>query len=308
MSVCKILVVGSINMDLCLKTQRVPVAGENLLCDEYHYIHGGKGANQAVAAARLGAQATFVGCVGDDAAGSELVAALDELGIRTSYMRIEKNARSGLAVVILEKGGQNRILVYPQSNMKLAPRDIDDAFAEPYDAMIIQFEISREVVVHACKTAAMKGVPVIVDAGPARDFPIEEISGAEILSPNETETFAMTGIRVDDLHSAKSASRILMERSNARYIVIKAGAQGAYLYGGSEIKHFAAHKITAIDTTAAGDAFTAAMTLEYLKTGSIETAIKFAHGAGALAATKLGARPSMPTLREVEVFIKSRET
>ena len=301
----KLLVVGSINMDLILRMEKIPSAGESMLCDTYRYAYGGKGANQAVAAARLGAETTFAGKVGDDPVGGELAGSLKALGIKTCYLTEKKGSGSGLAVIALEGNGQNRIMIFPESNMSLRPEDVDEAFQDSYDAMLVQFEIPRDVVIHACKAAAGKGIPFIVDAGPAQDFPIESIPGAEIFTPNESETYAMCGIDVVDLQSASFAAKLLKDRSGARYVVIKAGGNGAYLYDGRNTKHFAANKVTPVDTTAAGDAFTAAMAVEYLKSGSIESAITFAGAAGAVAVTRLGAQPSLPTLGEVEAFIKS---
>ena len=299
----KMLVVGSINMDLCLQMPKIPSGGESILCDSYQYIHGGKGANQAVAAARLGADVTFAGKVGSDAFGGILTEALNSIGICTNFVYKGEGARSGLAVIILEGSGQNRIMIYPESNFLLTKNEIDGAFAQSYDAMMIQFEIREEIVVHACRLAVEKGIPFVVDAGPAMDFPIEKISGAEILSPNETETYALCKINVIDTQSAKAAAEILFERARPKYIVIKAGENGAYLYDGKNIKHFGAYKVTAVDTTAAGDAFTAAMTLKYLENRDIGEAIRFAQAAGAVSVTKLGAQPSLPTLAEVEAFI-----
>jgi len=302
----KILVIGSIIMDLCCQISNVPLAGESLIGSNYSYIHGGKGANQAVAAARLGADVTFVGKVGNDSFGSELAASMNKAGICTEYLYKDKNTSTGLAIVILEDTGQNRILVYPGSNMKLTLADIDRAFREDYDAMIIQFEIPKDVVIHACRQAASRGIPFIVDAGPAQDFPIEEISGAEIFSPNETETYALCKIHVCDIDSAKAAAEILIARSKAKYIVIKSGENGAYVYDGAEIRHYKAFRVTPVDTTAAGDAFTCAMAISYLASGNMDESIAFANAAGAIAVTKLGAQPSLPKRSEVEAFMKSK--
>jgi len=299
----KVLVIGSINMDLCLKISRTPSAGESLIGETYHYIPGGKGANQAVAAAKLGAEVTFVGKVGDDATGKELADSLKSIGVDTEYLYKASDTSSGLAVVILEETGQNRILVYPGSNMELTTEDIDKAFQKAYDAMIIQFEIPQEVVIHACHLAAERGIPFIVDAGPAQNFPIEEISGAEILTPNETETYAMCQIDVTDITSAKTASEVLMKRSKARYVVIKAGESGAFIYDGNEIKQYEAFKVDPVDTTAAGDAFTGAMAVVYAGGGDIEEAVCFANAVGAVTVKTLGAQPSIPARSEVDAFL-----
>jgi len=302
----KILIIGSINMDLCLQTKRIPAAGESLLCDtcdSYRYIHGGKGANQAVAAARLEADVTFAGKVGSDPFGIELAASLKEEGINTGFLTVDNASATGLAVIILEATGQNRIMIYPGSNMRLTKNDIDNAFQYNYDAMIIQFEIPRDIIIYACETAKKRGIPFVVDAGPAQDFPIEKIPGSEIFTPNETETYALCGLCVEDEQSAKTAAEILMKRNDSKYIVIKAGENGAYLYDGGEILHFTSYKVKPVDTTAAGDAFTAAMTTEYIKTDDIVKAIEFAQAAGAVTVTKIGAQPSLPTIENINAFL-----
>lgn len=303
----KILVIGSLNMDLILQTTVMPIAGENLIGSHYQYAHGGKGGNQAIAAAKLGADVTFVGKVGQDAFGDELVASLSEHGISTKFITRDAKSNTGLATIILEEKGQNRILVYPEANMTLTTAEIDKAFeGQDYDAMMIQFEIPEAVVIHACEKAREKGIPFIVDAGPAQDFPLEKILGAEIFSPNETETFALCQIEVTDLKSAEIAAKMLFKRCEAKYIVIKAGGFGAYIYDSETSTHIPALRVAAIDPTAAGDAFTAGMTVEYLQDNNIEKAVMYANGVGAVTVTKLGAQPSIPTRQEVEEFLKGR--
>jgi len=303
----KILIIGSLNMDLVLKTKTLPTLGESLIGDEYLYIHGGKGGNSAVAATRMDANVTFLGKVGQDVFGEELIGSLKTLSIDTTHIEKDEKMRSGLAVVMVEEGGKNRILVYPEANMMISKEAVDRVFKEEFDAIILQFEIPEAVVIHACRLAKEKNIPFFVDAGPAQDFPLEKMPGAAILSPNETETFAMTGVEVTDIKSAKMAARILKARSGATYIVIKAGQQGAFIYDGKDITHLKALKVDAIDPTAAGDAFTAAMAVEYLKHQNIEKAVAFANGVGALTVTKLGAQPSIPNRQEVEVFLKEND-
>ena len=189
-----ILVVGSINMDLLLRTPRVPMAGESFVGCDYGYIPGGKGANQAVAAALLGANVDFVGKVGSDAHGPKLKGLLEKNGVSARYLSVDESSQTGLAVVMLEDNGQNRIVVFPGANMQVRKEDVRRAFEKDYDAVIVQFEVSAEIVAETCRLAKEKGIPVVVDAGPAQDFPLEQIKGIDILSPNETETFAMCGI------------------------------------------------------------------------------------------------------------------
>jgi len=308
MSKPNILVVGSLNMDLILQLSVIPIAGENLIGSHYQYAHGGKGGNQAIAAAKIGADVTFVGCVGNDAFGDELISSLQKNGISTEYVARHATTSTGLAVIVLEDDGQNRIIVYPEANMALTTDDIDKVFERHFDGMIIQFEVPEDVVVHACKRAKEKEIPFIVDAGPAQDFPIEKIAEAEIFSPNETETYAMCGVKVTDIATAKAASQILKKRSYAKYIVIKSGANGSYIFDGETIIHTPAIKVKAIDATAAGDAFTAGMTVAYLKHKNIKEAVAFANIVGAVTVTKLGAQPSLPSYAEIEAFrLKARD-
>lgn len=302
-----ILVVGSINMDLVLETPRIPEGGESLIGSNYQYIPGGKGDNQAVAASRLGADVTFVGKVGEDAQGQKLIEKLTEADIATDYLKVDEDSQTGLAVIMLEENAQNRIIVYPGANMEIEKSELAKAFNRDYDALLLQLEIDDEIVVKACNLAEERDIPVVLDAGPARSFPLEKIQGLEILSPNETEARALTGIKVETRTDALYAAQKLTEKSRARYIVIKMGAKGAFLYDQQSVEkllHFPGYEVEAVDTTAGGDAFTAAMTLEYLRNGGdIKQAIKFANAAGALTVTKLGAQPSLPSAAEIEKFL-----
>lgn len=297
-----ILVIGSVNMDLVLISEKVPVGGETVLGESYAYIPGGKGANQGVAAARLGADVTFVGRVGEDANGKELKGNLQKEGINAEFVIEDPESSTGLAAIMLEETGQNRIIVIPGANMKITKEDLQTAFEHTYDAVIVQLEIPDEIVLEACRLGKEKNIPVILDAGPAKNFPLEQLEGLEILSPNESEAFALTGLEVNSIESAEKVAKLLTERSNAKTIVLKMGAQGAYLYEDGEGEFFPAHKVNAVDTTAAGDAFTAALTVKYISSGDIKEAIRFANVVGALTVTRMGAQPSLPTVEEVEKF------
>ena len=299
-----ILVVGSINMDLLLLTSRLPRAGESMFSENYFFNPGGKGANQAVAASLLGCNTTFVGKVGDDNFADILQQSLNEYGVCTEFLKISPSQKTGFAVVMLEEGGQNRIIVHQAANKDLNKTDVDEAFNCDYDAVILQFEVPEEIVIYACKLAKEKRIPIVVDAGPPQDFPLEAISGADILSPNETEAAFMCGFDLNTENDYKKAAQILKERSRAKYIVLKLGEKGACLYTDGEIKLFPAHIVEAVDTTAAGDVFTAAMAVQYLKSGDIEEAIRYASIAGALTVTKTGAQQSIPRKDEVDNFMK----
>ena len=301
-----ILVIGSINMDLVLKTTRIPLAGESLLGTDYQYFSGGKGANQAVAASRLGASVSFAGKIGKDFNGIKLKEKLTVEGINIDLLLEKENSPTGLAIIILEKNGQNRILVYPGANMDIHIEEIKKAFQKNYDAVVLQLEIPYSVIIEACNMAKRESIPIVLDAGPATKFPLNKIKGIEIITPNETEVLSLTGINIKNLDDAKIAAGIIAQKTKAKNVVIKMGKKGAFLYRDRQTKLFPSFKVKVVDTTAAGDAFTSAMTVSYLRYGDIERAIHFGNIVGALSVTKLGAQASLPNLYEVQKFIEER--
>lgn len=303
----RILVAGSSNIDFLLTTPYIPAPGETMISSgKYAFTPGGKGANAAVAAASLGAEVVFCSRVGDDAYGDRLIALFNERGIDTRYIKVDRMEQTGLAVVMLEKSGANRIIVYSGANMKISDTDIEDAFSVSYpDAVLTQFEIRPEAVISAAKCAADEGVPFFVDAGPAnKDFPLEKLERVEIFSPNETETEILTGIRPSNLENCLRASIALCNRVDIKYVVLKLGNRGCYVYDGKYCDIVSPFDIPVVDTTAAGDVFTAALTAEYLRTGDILSSAKFANAAGALAVSKLGAVNSVPTLEDVRALLE----
>lgn len=299
-----ILVVGSVNSDLVVRTSRLPCAGESVIGTGYRRVAGGKGANQAIAVARLAATATFVGKTGADAEGEALKAKLCAEGVRTEFVSCCASTQSGLAVVAIDDKGQNSIVVIPGANSFVVEEDVRAAFrTRSYDALMLQLEIPPQTVIAACRLADAQGVPVVIDAGPAQSFPLEELRGVHILTPNETETFALTGIHPETIDAARTAAEILLRRSRAKAVVLKLGDRGALLCSGEgTCEHFPAYRIEAVDATAAGDAFTAAMTVRYAQTGDLRRAVMFGNAAGALAAMTLGAQPSLPTASMIEEF------
>lgn len=300
------LVMGSLNMDMVLSLSRIPQAGESLLGDSYRFVNGGKGANQAVAAARLGAQVSCIGRVGRDIYGQKLIKGLQEDRVDTRYL-ITDEGESGLAVVMLEQTGANRIAVFPGANGRLETGDINRAFDQMTpDIFLLQMETPRETVIHAVRKAVERRIPVLLDAGPAQAFPLEEIQGMDILSPNETETEALCGIRPDTQDHVLEACRKLAERSRAKYIVLKLGSRGCAVYDGTRVEIVPAYPAPVVDTTAAGDCFTAALGLHYALSGDIYAAAEMGNKAGTLAVQKHGAQTSLPTFEDIEshVFVK----
>ena len=306
MSVKRILVVGSANIDFLMTTPYVPSPGETIVSEgAYTFVPGGKGANTAVAASKLSSQVIFCARVGDDAYGDRLMGIYKENDIDLRYVKADKLEQTGLAVVLLEKGGVNRIIVYPGANKRISESDIENAFFSYPDAAITQFEIGDAAVIATARIANTEGVPLIVDAGPARkDFPLAKLEQVEILSPNETETEILTGIRPNTLEDCLRACIALNNAVDIKYVVLKLGARGCYIYDGKYCDLISPFDVQAVDTTAAGDAFTAALTSEYLKTKNITEAARYANAVGALTVTKVGAISSLPNTTEVREFME----
>lgn len=301
----EILVIGSINMDLVMSVERVPMAGETILGYEYSYIPGGKGANQAVAAARLNGKVTFCGRVGDDSNGETLLRNLKDNGVDTSFIIKDSRSQTGLAAIPVESNGDNRITVFSGANSCITKEDVDKALERSYDAVMMQLEIPLEIVYYAFEKASEKGIPVILDAGPAVKIDLSKLKGIHVITPNESETTTLTGIQIDNTDDAVRAAKALADLSEASYVVIKMGDKGALLYSDGEYEVFPAYKVKAVDSTAAGDSFTAAMTLKMMEYGDIRRAIKYANAVGAICVSRKGAQPSLPTAEEVNEFLKS---
>lgn len=299
-----VFVVGSINLDLVLKVPRAPIEGESLFGSHYQYASGGKGANQAVALRRLGAGVTFVGRVGNDPEGTRLRSDLEQEGIDTEFVTEDPENPSGLAVILAAANARNSIVVFPGANMHLRREDVARALeARRCAGILLQLEASQEIIVETYRLGRAASIPVVLDAGPAQEFPLELLHGIDILSPNQTETLALTGIEVNNIADAERAARKLLDRSQAKAVVLKMGAAGALLLqADGTCANFPPAHVQAVDPTGAGDAFTAAMTLRYLETGSLRGAIPYANVAGALATTRYGAQCALPTAQEIESF------
>ncbi|MBR5262575.1 MAG: ribokinase [Clostridia bacterium] len=292
-------VVGSINMDIVLNMQRVPEVGENVLGTTYGYACGGKGANQATGLARLGAQTKMIGKVADDANGQKLIENLVRNGIDHSGVATN-GTQTGLAAIIIDGEGRNRITVYEGANAEIDPDEAAECIDDSLDLLLVQFETREEVVVECVNRAIGKGITTVIDCGPAKDFALEKMQGATIISPNESETKALTGISPDDDESILSASETLMKRSKARFVVLKLGERGCAVYDGESIRMMPPYKTNVVDTTAAGDSFTAALALEYKRSGDIYAACDMGNKAGAIAVSRMGADASMPTVEDIE--------
>ena len=292
-------VVGSINKDLILNMEQVPDVGENLLGTTYGYANGGKGANQATALSRLGARVKMIGKVAEDENGKTLLENLHNEGIDTSCVATDGSS-TGLAVIILDGEGKNRIIVYEGANAEIQSSDaVESIETNPLDLLLVQFETNEEVVINSVNTAIKKGITTVIDCGPAKAFNLEKMQGATIVTPNESETKALTGIYPDNEENILKASKVLKERSNAKFIVLKLGAKGCSVWDGERLTLLPAYQSNVVDTTAAGDCFTAAMALEYITNGDIYKACEIGNKAGSIAVSRMGAQDSMPTYEEL---------
>ena len=303
----RVLVVGSINMDLIVRCARVPEEGETVHGDDLVTAPGGKGANQAVAASRLGARTSLVGRVGEDEFGPKLRANLDADGVDTEHVISDPEAPSGVALILLESGGHNRIVIMNGANARLGEPDVRAAreLVADSDVVLLQLEIPIPVVTEVAAAARESGVSAILDAGPATPAAVDAGLPAlvDIVSPNETEAEILTGIAVRDLgDAARAASRL--HGMGARDVVLKLGAQGAYWSGRAGELHVPGFPLDAVDTTAAGDAFTACLGVTIASGADMPVAIRRANAAGALACLTLGAQPSMPTCEDVDAFLR----
>lgn len=306
----KILLVGSANMDLSMNIFKFPERGETVLDDGgVAYTPGGKGANSAVALAKLGGDCVFCTKLGADVHGQKLFNFYKENGVNTSAIKVDQENPTGFAVVMKEADGSNRIIVYPGANRTLTNDNVLDAFSCEPDALYLGFEIPFATAVAAAKIAAAKGVPIFIDAAPAsKEYPLETLPFVEVFSPNETETFEYTGIMPTGTESCLKAAYALYTKVKCKYIVIKLGSRGAFIYDGKHFDLVPAFRVDKVaDTTAAGDTFTAGMTLEYLRSGSITRAVRYGCAAAAISVTRKGASTSVPSADEVAAFLAERE-
>ena len=294
----KAAVVGSINMDIILGMQRVPEVGENVLGTEYSYSCGGKGANQASALAKLGAATKMIGKVADDTNGRKLIENLEANGIDRSGVSTA-GTQTGMAAIILDCNGRNRIIVYEGANAEIDPDEAAEFITDELDLLLVQFETAEEVVTRCVNRAISKGIITVIDCGPAKQFALENMQGATIISPNESETLALTGISPDSEEDVLRASQIIKERSKAEYVVLKLGERGCSIFDGNDLRIMPAYPADVVDTTAAGDCFTAAMALEYKRSGDIYKACDMGNKAGSIAVSRMGAAASMPGVEEL---------
>lgn len=303
-----ILTVSSANIDLTANMPYIPAVGQTLKSNYgYSVTPGGKGANAAFAVKRLGAESVFCAKLGNDDYADKLMEMYRAAGINIDYITEDPEERTGLALVMVEKDGKNRIVTYPGANRHLTYDDTAYAMECCPDALLLQMEIEEDTIIDTASYARRTDVPIIVDAGPAsKDFPLSALGPVEIFSPNETELYTYTGINPTSNDKCLRACMELAKLIEAKYYIIKLGERGVFYYDGIYHDIISPHKVKVVDTTSAGDVFTAALAVEYLRTGDIKHACKYANIAGAVTVTRAGSFNSVPGHEDVTAFAAER--
>jgi ribokinase len=300
-----IVVMGSSNTDMIIRVPRIPAPGETILGGEFFTAAGGKGANQAVGAARAGARVKFVARVGSDMFGERAVAALKRDGIDVRNVLRDKRAASGAALIFVAKNGENSIAVASGANARLSPADVKRAAAAIAGAasLVMQLETPLATVHLAARLAVKAGVPVLLNPAPAQPLPDALLKLIAILTPNETEAQLLTGIKVDNLAAAGKACAKLRARG-VRTVILTMGARGAFISDSQGSRLVPGFKVKAVDTVAAGDIFNGALSVALAEGKLMDEAIRFANAAAAISVTRLGAQPSAPHRAEIESFLR----
>lgn len=303
----KILVVGSSNTDLIIKLAEIPRPGETLLGGEFKTFPGGKGANQAVAAARGGGDVVFIASVGNDSYGDESLKGYRLDNINTENIKICKGIPSGIAMITIAESGENAIAVAPGANAELKPEDLDEA-EEAFDEaefMLVQLETPLETVKKAVDICSEFETRVILNPAPAAELPDEILTKVDIITPNETEAERLTGITVRGENEARQAAMKLHERG-IKTVIITLGSEGAFVSDQitGVVKRVPGFEVEAVDTTAAGDVFNGQLAVALAEGLSLEDAIRLAHAGAALSVQKLGAQSSIPRREETDYFLE----
>jgi ribokinase len=302
----RVLVIGSANMDFTVAVPRLPAEGETITGGSFYVSHGGKGANQAVAARRLRAEVRFVGCVGEDAQGDQIADQLHAEGIPAEGLMRTGDAATGVALIMVDEKGRNQIAVASGANLRLLPELARQHASLMSWARILlcQLEIPIITVQWALAAAREHGVLTILNPAPAQEFPDALLSLVDCLTPNAVEAEVLTGIAVEGPETATRAAQRLLARG-ARRVIVTLGAQGLLFCDGTAALHFPAFPVEAVDTTGAGDAFNGALAAGLAARGEWEEALPLANAAAALACTKRGAQTSFPHRAEVEGFLRT---
>ncbi len=304
----KVTVVGSANVDLVIRAERMPNRGETLIGETFDIFTGGKGFNQATAAARLGAEVTLIGRIGDDPFADILRTAIESEHIDNRFVKTDTESGTGVATIVVEPDGDNSIIVVPRANMRLTSKDITDAaesIAEA-DVLLLQLETPIDASQTAIKIAKANDTIVILDPAPARPLPPSLLAQVDILTPNATEATVLSGHAVNTLEAGIVTAKALQTQiatDGHAAVVLTLGEQGALLCTPTQSTYIPAISVDAVDTTGAGDAFSGALATALANGDELSEAVRFATAAGAAAVTVLGATPSMPTHEKIEAIL-----
>lgn len=303
----KVTVVGSLNVDLVCRASRRPDTGETIIGEAFDIFTGGKGFNQATAAARLGAEVTLIGSVGADLFGDMLLTATENERIHSRFVTKRTEVGTGVATIVIEPDGDNSIIVVPRANMALTTTDIDAAADDiaNADVLLLQLETPVTASEHAAAIAKTHGTTVILNPAPAQPLPDSLLASIDILTPNQSETELLSGVKVDNHEDARRASEVLRARmvdAPSTAVVLTLGTHGALMLTATESEHVSALAVDAVDTTGAGDAFCGALATALASGDDLPTAVGFANVAGAAAVTVVGATPSMPTQAKIDLL------
>ena len=302
----RISVVGSCNMDIYATTEHLPEPGETVIGHSYIMTMGGKGANQAVAASKLGGDVTMIGRVGCDAFGRQMVDTLNSYGIHTSHIHCDDGAGSGMALIVVDRRPENVIVVIPGTNMRITPQDVLAAETEikQSSVLLMQLEIPLEVIDAAILTARLGNCLCILNPAPARQLPEVILQNIDLLTPNQNEARLMTGIPADTIEGAQKAGEKLLEMG-VPAVIITLGASGCLLVNKEGSLHIPAFSIAdAIDPSGAGDAFMGGLAIALAEGRTLEQAARFGNASGALSTRKQGAMPAMVTRQELDAFLQ----
>ena len=301
-----VVVFGSINMDLVVQAPRLPQAGETLTGHRFFTAPGGKGANQAVACARLGAATRMIGRVGDDVFGAALCESLRADDVNIAGVLAQPDISSGTALITVNDAAENTIIVVPGANGQVGTADLArlKAGLVGASALLLQLEVPIAAVVDAARLARGRGVTVILDPAPAQDLPEELYATIDIITPNESEAAALVGFAIDGEAAAERAAQALLARG-VRQVIIKLGGRGGYWHDGTQGHMLPPFSVTPVDTVAAGDAFNGGLAAALDEGQPFADALRWAMAAGALATTKAGAQPALPTRDELATLLGS---
>lgn len=302
-----VVVIGGLNMDLVVRVPVIPKPGETVDGGAFATFPGGKGANQAVAATRLGARVSMIGRVGGDAFGQQMLNAIRSEGIDASQVQVDSSQATGVALITVEDSGQNNISVASGANMLVSPGQVELALAAlgRFDLLLMPLEVPMPAIIAAAKAAHRAGARLVLNPAPAKPLPAELLQAAGVLAPNEFEAAILTGAPVTDEASMQTAAQALARLAPQATILITLGERGAVYLAPSEsqLAHVPPFKVQAVDTTAAGDAYVAGLSVALGEGKPFAEAARFAAAAGALAVTRAGAQPSLPQRAEVEALL-----